>query len=360
MSNPSDLPKALDPGPNVSPDATINGCHFVFPGPYGEAYTRFDGHIWLLSYRWNELLDFLDYRELNEYLDRFVGGNNTVTAPDPSNLGDVWVEGMYIAGVGVVFGKSARDRDDEFRKGSGAGAGTSPTAPTPYTKKFREARPEAFIKGFWRQHLTTDGGVIRKRADGNFNPSVGKGSSPEPEFVLFCSRRGMRYIPNQTLRPLGIAVGNDATANIIEALNILNLPEAKLYDQCMGISRGFLVPRGDTLPVDTKITLRLQRHGQSGVQHEDYGLISDLQRSFHDIMQFVGREKTFNGPVLISTGTSVSPVWVNRGDVISISAPGIGTFSQTVIQDEAPAGWLKDDDCFLDKEIERQVAARQG
>ena len=85
-------------------------------------------------------------------------------------------------------------------------------------------------------------------------------------------------------------------------------------------------------PGDTTISLRIERDGT--VEFEGATEVSQIKRSFDELVDFLTRESTFPCGCFLMTGAGVVPdsgFTLESGDVISITIDGIGTLVNPVL-----------------------------
>ena len=161
------------------------------------------------------------------------------------------------------------------------------------------------------------GQPVRIRYDATWNV-------PEPEITCVVSSQG-------TL--VGFTIGNDMSSRDIEGENPLYLPQAKVYRQCAGL--GPCITLLDSMPAreDTGIKLQIERGGE--VVFEGNSGVSEMHRTFEDLIGYLCREQEFPNGVFLMTGTGIVPdsdFTLNAGDVVHITICGIGTLTNPVVQ----------------------------
>ena len=206
---------------------------------------------------------------------------------------------------GVTYLRSKIGRQEESKD---AGGGDF------YAKVYEAARPEVFFKAN-PLRIVGPNGKVRIRKDSTWDV-------PEPELTLVVSASG---------RIIGYTVGNDMSSRSIEGENPLYLPQAKTYDGCAAIGPCIYVTE-EPLNRNTNIHLEINREGKSV-----FGAsiaISQIKRSFEELVSFVYRECTFPHGCLIMTGTGIVPehdFTLKRGDEIKITIDEIGMLVNEVI-----------------------------
>ncbi len=201
-------------------------------------------------------------------------------------------------------------RSEEARKQESQGAAQF------YDLVYRSPRPELFFKAT-PHRVVGPGARVRIRRDTRW-------SVPEPELALMLSPH---------LQVVGFTIGNDMSARDIEGENPLYLPQAKVYDGCCAL--GPVITLADAMPKPDQLTLRMQidRGGErifSGSTN-----ISQMARTFDDLVGWLGRDNSFPHGVVLLTGTGIVPpdnFSLAAGDVITIDATGIGRLINIVEQ----------------------------
>ena len=119
----------------------------------------------------------------------------------------------------------------------------------------------------------------------------------------------------------------------IEGENPLYLPQAKVYNQCCGLGPYIVLASSVADPSAIEISLRIERDGNSAFQGETS--ISEMARSFDDLLGWLGRENSFPNGAFLLTGTGIVPdsdFTLQGGDLVHISISGIGTLSNPVVR----------------------------
>jgi 2-dehydro-3-deoxy-D-arabinonate dehydratase len=215
------------------------------------------------------------------------------------------VDRQEIWAAGVTY-----KRSEEARKQESHGAAQF------YDQVYRAPRPELFFKAT-PERVVGHGARVRIRKDSRW-------SVPEPELALVLSPK---------LKLLAYTIGNDMSARDIEGENPLYLPQAKIYDGSCAL--GPVLTLADAIPTPLQMTIRLaiERRGQR--VFEGSTNISQMARSFEDLIGWLARENTFPHGVVLLTGTGIVPpddFTLAAGDVIHIDATGIGRLTNIVEQ----------------------------
>ena len=205
---------------------------------------------------------------------------------------------------GVTYLRSKVGRQEESKASGGADF---------YAKVYEAARPEVFFKST-PHRIVGHKGLVRIRKDSTWDV-------PEPELTLVVTSSG---------KIIGYTIGNDMSSRSIEGENPLYLPQAKTYDGCAAVGPCIYVT--DKL-LDKSTTISLYINRNSKKVFEGSIAISQIKRTFEELVSFVYREASFPYGCLIMTGTGIVPgsdFTLKSGDEINISIDNIGTLSNTV------------------------------
>src|SRR6185437_5191397 len=88
----------------------------------------------------------------------------------------------------------------------------------------------------------------------------------------------------------GYLVGNDMSSRTIEAENPLYLPQAKIYDDAIGLSDTIALARHVGDGCDLKVELTIRRDGVEGFAGETS--TARIRRSFDELRDYLFRELT--------------------------------------------------------------------
>jgi 2-dehydro-3-deoxy-D-arabinonate dehydratase len=233
---------------------------------------------------------------------------------DPIAIADVGlfapIEAQEVWGAGVTYERSKQARQEESESGGSF-----------YDLVYRADRPELFFKAT-PSRVVGPGAAIRVRRDTRW-------CVPEPELALVIA-------PSMQL--VGFTVGNDVSARDIEGENPLYLPQAKVYDACCGL--GPAITLTDAMPPIRELTIALEidRDGQRVV--EGSTSLARMARKLEDLIDWLGRDNLFPNGVILLTGTGIVPpdeFSLRAGDQVRIKIDGIGTLTNSVVQDSTPA-----------------------
>jgi len=205
---------------------------------------------------------------------------------------------------GVTYLRSKVGRQEESKTSGGADF---------YAKVYEAERPEVFFKST-PHRIVGHNGFVRIRKDSTWDV-------PEPELTLVVTSSG---------KIVGYTIGNDMSSRSIEGENPLYLPQAKTYDGCAALGPCIYVT-DNPLDSNTMILLVINRHKKK--VFEGSIAISQIKRTFQELVSFVYRECSFPYGCLIMTGTGIVPgsdFTLQSGDLIRISIDNIGELANTV------------------------------
>lgn len=233
------------------------------------------------------------------------------TSPDPEGSALVEqeqllapVESQEIWASGVTYYRSRVGRQEES-KASGGGDF--------YARVYEAERPELFFKAS-AYRTVGPGGKVRIRKDSSWDV-------PEPELTLAITSSG---------KIVGYTIGNDMSSRSIEGENPLYLPQAKNYDGCASVGPCIYVTR-EPLPSNTLIQMEIFRNGDK--IFADSIEISQIKRSFQELVSYLYRECSFPFGSMLMTGTGIVPgndFSLQKDDEIRIRIEPIGSLVNTV------------------------------
>lgn len=215
------------------------------------------------------------------------------------------IDSQEVWAAGVTYKRSQTARMEE-----------SEAAASCYDRVYQSARPEIFFKATPHRVRGT-GDALRIREDANWNV-------PEPELTLVLSPK---------MRIVGYTIGNDMSSRDIEGDNPLYLPQAKLYDQCCGL--GPWITLADSMPPRDQIEIELKILRAGEVVFHQSTNVSQMARSFEELVQWLSRDNTFPTGAFLLTGTGIVPdsdFTLAKGDQVDITVNGIGTLSNHIVQ----------------------------
>ena len=212
------------------------------------------------------------------------------------------IEAQEAWAAGVTY-----ERSQEARKVEAGGADF-------YDRIYASARPEIFLKAT-RSRTVGPGGEVGIRGDARWNV-------PEPELAL---------VLNRDLDVVGYTIGNDMSSRDIEGENPLYLPQAKVYDRCLGLGPYIVTADEVPDPLDLDVELRIVRAGR--VAFEGGTSTARLNRTLDELCAYLGRCNSFAAGAILLTGTGIVPpdaFTLAPGDLVAIRIEGIGELSNTV------------------------------
>jgi 2-dehydro-3-deoxy-D-arabinonate dehydratase len=259
---------------------------------------------------WDDLAALIAARPDAETLEELLAGEPIADEPIggaealPLRPPEVWA-------AGVTFRRSREARRQESDHEQDA-----------YARVYDAERPELFLKANdWR--VVGPGDAIGLRGDSTWQV-------PEPELGLVLGGRG---------QILGYLLGNDQTSRDIEGANTLYLPQAKLFAGSCALGPIVASPTVAGPLADLAIDLRVDREGAP--VWEDRSSLADLRRDPVELVGFLRRDNPIRPGTVLLTGTGLVPpesFSLEPGDVVEISADGLGTLRNTC----EPAGALVD------------------
>jgi 2-dehydro-3-deoxy-D-arabinonate dehydratase len=185
-----------------------------------------------------------------------------------------------------------------------------------YDLVYEAPRPELFFKAN-PHRVVGPGQAVRIRQDAKWNV-------PEPELALVLDAK---------LRLVGFTIGNDMSSRDIEGENPLYLPQAKVYDACCALGPAITLAT-DMPPLDEiDISIVIERAKKKVFSGSTN--ITQLNRTFEELIGWLGRDNSYPHGVILLTGTGIVPTeefTLQPDDQISITIAGIGTLSNSVVQ----------------------------
>jgi 2-dehydro-3-deoxy-D-arabinonate dehydratase len=244
------------------------------------------------------LLQHVPADELTERLLKALGKPLEVSSIRPqAPIGhqEVW-------GAGVTYKRSEEAREAE--------SGNSNI----YTRVYQAHRPELFFKAMG-EYVVGPGEPVGIRFDAQW-------SVPEPELVV---------VLNNRLEVVGFTAGNDMSSRDIEGENPLYLPQAKIYTGSCAIGpRIWLQPGASQWP-SLAIRLKIQRN--DSLVFEGTTSSSYMRRTLPELVDFLGRCKSFPNGAFLFSGTGIIPpadFTLQESDRVAITMDQIGELSNPV------------------------------
>jgi 2-dehydro-3-deoxy-D-arabinonate dehydratase len=227
----------------------------------------------------------------------------TFALEDATLLAPIDQQEVWAAGVTYKRSREARERE-------------SVGAARFYDLVYSAARPELFFKAT-AERVVGPGEEVFVRRDSRW-------SVPEPELAL---------VVTPGLQIAGYTIGNDMSARDIEGENPLYLPQAKVYDHACAL--GPLITLAESMPPLDQVRICLMVERKGATVFEGSTRLTEMARSFADLVAWLGRDNTFTNGVVLLTGTGIVPpddFSLRPGDSITIEITGIGRLSNRVGQ----------------------------
>jgi 2-dehydro-3-deoxy-D-arabinonate dehydratase len=237
---------------------------------------------------------------LHEAVDRALQGVALSTpAPllAPVDEQEVWASG-------VTYRRSATARVEESSVGD------------VYELVYEAERPELFLKAP-AARVPAPGAPLRIRADSTWDV-------PEPELAL---------VLDAGAQVVGYLAADDVSSRSIEGANPLYLPQAKVYDDSLGLSGTIVLARDVDDRRSAAIELEIHRDGErifAGATS-----VSEMKRSFEELVGALFRELSFPAGAVLLTGTGVVPpdeITLRDGDRVRIAVEGVGVLEHDIYQ----------------------------
>jgi fumarylacetoacetate (FAA) hydrolase family protein len=269
-----------------------------------------------------------------------------------------------VKAAGVTFARSMVERVIEERAGGDparaeairarvAGViGDSLRDLVPGSDKAAEVKRLLIAEGLWSQYLEVgigpDAEVFTKAqpmaavghgAAVGLHP-VSRWNNPEPELVLAVDSRG-------SIR--GVTLGNDVNLRDVEGRSALLLGKAKDNNAAASIGPFIRLFEGAfTLDHARRLEIALTVQGEDGFELTGRSSMAEISRDPADLVaQTCGRHHQYPDGFMLYCGTMFAPVQDrdgpgqgfthHMGDLVTISAPGLGHLTNTVrLATEAP------------------------
>ena len=229
-------------------------------------------------------------------------------------------------------------------------------------------KAELIAEGLWSQYLEVgigpDAEVFSKAqvlasvgpfADVGLHP-ISTWNNPEPEVVLCITSNG---------RIVGASLGNDVNLRDVEGRSALLLGKAKDNNASCAIGPFIRLFDDDfTLDHVRQAELTLTVSGPDGFALTGHSSMSEISRDPADLVaQTIGRHHQYPDGLMLFLGTMFAPTQDRDvagqgfshkiGDVVTISAPGLGTLQNTVRLSTDCTPWT-----FGASHLMRNLAAR--
>lgn len=229
---------------------------------------------------------------VHEAVDRALDGEplrSASTLLAPVDEQEVWASG-------VTYRRSATARVQES------------VAADVYELVYDAERPELFMKA-GPARVPRPGAALRIRADSGWDV-------PEPELALVLDAGG---------EIVGYLVADDVSSRSIEGANPLYLPQAKIYDDALGLSGTIVLARDAGAVRSAAIELEIRRGGELAFAGSTS--VAQMKRSFEQLVDALYRELTHPAGAVLLTGTGVVPpdeLTLLPGDEVRIAIEGVG------------------------------------
>jgi 2-dehydro-3-deoxy-D-arabinonate dehydratase len=225
--------------------------------------------------------------------------SDALTAPAtllaPVDEQEVWASG-------VTYRRSATARFEESSVGD------------VYELVYEAQRPELFLKAP-AARVPAPGAPLRIRADSTWDV-------PEPELALVLDAHG---------EVVGYLAADDVSSRSIEGANPLYLPQAKIYDDALGLSGTIVLARDGADPRSAAIELEIHRDGERIFAGDTS--VSEMKRSFEELVAALFQELSFPAGAVLLTGTGVVPpdeITLRDGDRVRIVVEGVGVLEHDI------------------------------
>ena len=203
---------------------------------------------------------------------------------------------------GVTYRRSATARVEESSVGD------------VYELVYEAQRPELFLKAP-ASRVREPGAPLRIRGDSTWDV-------PEPELALVIDARG---------EIVGYLAADDLSSRSIEGANPLYLPQAKIYDDSLGLSGTIVLARDAPDPRSAAIELEIHRDGERVFAGETS--VSEMKRGFDELVAALYLELSFPAGAVLLTGTGVVPpddFTLRDRDRVRIVVEGVGVLEHDI------------------------------
>ncbi len=216
------------------------------------------------------------------------------------------VDAQEVWASGVTYRRSATAREEES------------VVADVYSLVYDARRPELFLKAT-APRVPAPGAPLRVRADSGWDV-------PEPELALVLDAAG---------ELTGYLVADDVSSRAIEGANPLYLPQAKLYDDALGLSGTVVLARDlpDEAVRSAEITLDIVRDGSAAFSGRT--TLAEMRRSFEELVAALFAELSHPAGAVLLTGTGVVPpddFTLRPGDEVHIAIDGVGSLRHGIYQ----------------------------
>jgi len=236
--------------------------------------------------------------ELHEAVDRALATEPIAEVTEllaPVDEQEVWASG-------VTYRRSATARVEESSVGD------------VYEMVYAAQRPELFLKAP-ANRVPRPGAPLRIRRDSTWDV-------PEPELALVLDAQA---------EIVGYLVADDVSSRTIEGANPLYLPQAKIYDDSLGLSGTIVLARDVGDMTTAAIEVRIDRDGEP--VFEGATSVSEMKRSFDELAAALFEELSHPAGAVLLTGTGVVPpdeFTLHDGDRVRIAIEGVGILEHVI------------------------------
>jgi 2-dehydro-3-deoxy-D-arabinonate dehydratase len=236
--------------------------------------------------------------ELHEAVDRALATEPIAEVTEllaPVDEQEVWASG-------VTYRRSATARVEESSVGD------------VYEMVYAAQRPELFLKAP-ANRVPRPGAPLRIRRDSTWDV-------PEPELALVLDAQA---------EIVGYLVADDVSSRTIEGANPLYLPQAKIYDDSLGLSGTIVLARDAGDMTTAAIEVQIERGGEP--VFEGATSVSEMKRSFEELAAALFEELSHPAGAVLLTGTGVVPpdeFTLHDGDRVRIAIEGVGILEHAI------------------------------
>jgi 2-dehydro-3-deoxy-D-arabinonate dehydratase len=213
------------------------------------------------------------------------------------------VDAQEVWASGVTYRRSADAREQES------------VIADVYELVYDASRPELFLKAT-PGRVPPPGAPLRVRADSSWDV-------PEPELALVLDAVG---------EIVGFLVADDVSSRSIEGSNPLYLPQAKLYDDSLGLS-GTIVLAAEAGPAIREAAIELVIRRSGAIVFSGSTSVADMKRSFEELVEALFRELSHPAGAVLLTGTGVVPpddFTLAPGDHVRIAIEHVGVLAHEI------------------------------
>ena len=212
------------------------------------------------------------------------------------------VDEQEVWASGVTYRRSATARVEESSVGD------------VYEMVYEAQRPELFLKAPAKR-VAKPGAPLRIRVDSGWDV-------PEPELAL---------VLDSLAQIVGYLVADDVSSRSIEGANPLYLPQAKIYDDSLGLSDTIVLARDTGDVTRAAIEVSIDRGGER--VFDGATSVSEMKRSFEELVAALFQELSFPAGAVLLTGTGVVPpdeITLRDRDRVRIVVEGVGVLEHDI------------------------------